>query len=799
MTSSAGQKETADNVRTLDLSFGSYIAVAKKYWYWFLLSLAFFTGLAVLYILRQQPVYERSTEILIKDQDAGGGVGDIASAFSSMGLVSSNTSVYNEMISLKSPAVMAEVVKRLRLEMNYSRKNGLRWNSLYGANQPFLVALPDLEEQQGGGFEMTVYPDGTMHLGRFYKFTDEGEVKYDDELTARGRDIQISTPIGKVYVSPNPSYKGEKETEPVRMKVNRMGTQFTIERYSDKLKAFLADDDADVIELQIRDVSTQRAVDVLNSVIDVYNERWLEDKNKLAVATSKFIDKRLVLLEGELGAVDDDIADYKTRNMLPDLPSTAMAMLEESKELTSGMLEVSNKLAMANYIKMYLANPEHKYSIIPVNSGTGSLALEKLIEEYNSLLMSRNSLVANSSETNPLVADYDLRIAGMRESVERTLRGDMASMESVLRNMRGEQGRNEGKIKDTPEQAKTLRSKERQQTVKESLYLYLLQKKEENELSQAFNSDNTRIITPPTGSILPVAPKKALILLVAVFLGLAIPAGVAYLLVMSDTKIHSRGDFDNFPVPFAGEIPQVGKRRKPRKLKKGEKDEAPMAVVAEGNRNIINEAFRVARSNIDFMIGKESGCHVMMLTSFNPGSGKSFICYNLGLSFALKGKRVLLIDGDMRHGSLSMYVGSPKRGLSGYLSGHNEDWRALLQKAPGSDLVEIMPVGKIPSNPAELLDSDRLGQLMEEVKREFDYVLIDCPPVDIVVDTQIVEKFTDRTIFVVRAGILDKSMLPELEGFYKDKRFKHMSLMLNGTEGSNSRYTTYGSYHYHND
>lgn len=799
MATNANKQNNEGEVATLGPSFGSYLAAAKKFWYWFLISVLFFVGVAILYILRQQPAYERKTEILIKDQDSGGGVGDIAGAFSSLGLVSSNTSVYNEMISLKSPAVMEEVVKALKLDMNYFIRSGIRWNAVYGSNQPYIVALPDLDEQQGGGFEMEVGEDGKIRFHKFYKDTEDGVEKYDDEYTAGPGDIVVRTPLGKLYLSPNPSFKGDRKALAGRMKVSRVGTQFTVEKYSDKLKGFLADDDADVIELQIKDVSVQRAVDILNEVVKVYNSRWAEDKNKLAIATSKFIEDRLVLLEQELGSVDNDIADYKTENMLPDLPATAMAVLEESKELTSGMLEVTNRLAMANYIKQYLADPAHKYSIIPVNAGTGSEALEKLIGEYNQLLMSRNNLVANSSADNPIVADYDMRISGMRESVERTLRGDMASLESVIRNMKNEQGRAEGKIRQAPTQAKMLRSKERQQTVKESLYLYLLQKKEENELTQTFNSDNTRIITPPTGSLLPVSPKKALILFIAIVLGLGIPAAFVYLTVVSDTKVHSRSDFDNFPVPFAGEIPQVGKRRKPRKLKKGEVESAPMAVVREGNRNIINEAFRVARSNIDFMIGKEGDCSVIMMTSFNPGSGKSFISYNLGVSFALKGKRVLIIDCDMRHGSLSMYVGSPSKGLSGYLGGHSSDWKALVRPVADVTGVDILPAGKLPSNPAELLDGERFGKLIHEVRSEYDYVLIDCPPVDIVVDTQIVERHCDRTIFVVRAGVLDKSMLTELRSFYEEKRYRHISVMLNGTEGSNSRFSTYGSYHYHED
>jgi capsular exopolysaccharide family len=221
--------------------------------------------------------------------------------------------------------------------------------------------------------------------------------------------------------------------------------------------------------------------------------------------------------------------------------------------------------------------------------------------------------------------------------------------------------------------------------------------------------------------------------------------------------------------------------------------------VEEGNRNIVNEAFRVVRSNIEFMLGKAKGCQVLMLTSFNPGSGKSFIGYNLGVSLALKRKRVLLIDGDLRHASASTYVGKTSKGIANYLSGATDDWRQLLVNVEGHPSMQVLPVGKTPPNPAELLENGRLGELLDQTRQDYDYVIIDCPPIDIVVDTQIVNQYVDATIFVVRAGLLEKAAIPELAEIYNAKRYKRMSLILNGTEASQSRYHTYGNYQSFND
>lgn len=369
----------------------------------------------------------------------------------------------------------------------------------------------------------------------------------------------------------------------------------------------------------------------------------------------------------------------------------------------------------------------------------------------------------------------------------------------MLGSARKERTRAEGKMLSTPAKVLPLLSEERQQKVKENLYLYLLTKREENELSQQFTADNIRVLTPPMGSLKPVSPKKIFIFAIAFILALLVPFVWIYLSVAGDTKVRGKKDLERVRIPFAGEIPQVGKQPKFRKdantkPKSRKHETAPLAVVESGKRDVINEAFRVIRSNIDFMKGKDKGCEVIMLTSFNPGSGKSFISYNLGLSFALKDRKVLLIDCDLRHGSSSMFVGMPSKGLTNYLTENTDDWRNLVMKTPGEPSLSVIPVGKMPPNPAELLENGRLTRLVGEARSDYDYILLDCPPVNIVADTQIVGPLADRTLFVVRAGLLEKSAVKDINEFYDEKKFRNMSLILNGTEAVHSRYYTYGNY-----
>lgn len=790
-------------------SLTEFLSQCMAKWKWFAASILLFCCIGVFYIMRQQPVYSRSMAVLIKDQDGGGSVADLSSAFSSMGLVSSNTNVNNELISLTSPAVMYEVIKRLSLDVNYLKDGTFHGTTLYGKNLPFNVLFADLEEQEGAQFKMYYDPSGKIRLYEFVGYDEAGnKIKSDKSIEARIDGSAVKTPIGRLVFTPNPTYEAPKKGDkPCEITVWRTGMQNSVEYYSKMLKGDLADKEADVIDLSIKDVSPQRAVDILNMVVEVYNESWAEDKNKIAVATSGFIDERLRVIEKELGVVDTEIMDFKSEHLVPDLEAAAKLSMEQDAEMTSQMLETTNQLAMATYVKDYLANPSNANAVIPVNTGVGSQQLEMQISTYNNVLLNRNNLVSASSEKNPLVQDYDAQLRGLREAIVRAVNAQVSALNTALSNMKGAKHNVQNQLASGPTQAKYLLSVERQQKVKEALYLYLLQKREENELTQKYNADNTRIITPPTGSLRPVAPKKSLIMIVAFMLGLCIPGVALYIAEATNTRVRGRKDLDRMSTPFAGEIPLAAGatsmaimklfRRNKRKGRHGRELEKVVNAVKEGSRDAVSESFRIVRGNIDFMLQKDRASNIIMVTSFNPGSGKSFIVYNLAASFALKGKRVLIVDCDLRHGSVSQFVGMPGKGLSNYLTGNVKDWKSLIVPVSEHQGVDVMPIGHRPPNPSELLDNGLIGQFLEEVKSDYDYVFVDCPPVDVVVDTQIVEKYVDRTLFVVRAGLLEKKSVVEIDQLYKNKRFKQMSIILNGTETRHSRHHDYGTYGYY--
>ena len=797
---------TEDQNKESQFSIGDFLksCAAKKKW--FIASVLFFLLVGIAYIARLEPRYERSMSVLIKDQDEGGGVGSIASAFSSFGLVSSNTNVYNELLSIKSPAVMQQVVLDLNLQVNTIERKFPHGTTLYGTTDPFVIGFPDLGPQDGGSFRMDIRPDGTARLYKLRRNLTDGLANYDDVIELPKGFLKARTPLGIIDFTPNPKYTGKlcPEGKPRTLVIARGGLQATTESLCKRLKGDLADKDAEVIDLQITDVSIERAEDILNNVLRVYNEFWVSDKNKVAQATSQFINDRLVVLQQELGDIDLRVSDFQSKSLMPNIGEVARMNMESTKDVNSQILTLNNQLAMSEAVYGYIANSANKENVIPMNTGTGNPQLEAQIGSYNQLLLQRNNVRSSASGANPIVQQLDAQVAGQHEAITKAMAAHVANLRKALANLQGAKGAISGEIAALPDKARQLRGVTRQQSVKEQLYLFLLQKREENELSQTFTANSTRVITPPQGSFKPVSPKKTLILGVLFIVGLFLPAMVIYIRESNNSKVRSRKDLEHMSTPFIGEIPFMGK--KPgifkkffalfRKKKHSRSLEKVMVAVRPGSRDVASESFKIIRGNIDFMMQHSKADNVIMLTSFNPGSGKSFIAYNLSASFTMKGKRVLNIDCDLRHGSTSQFVHMPDKGLSSYLTGATDDWRSLVRPVEDTPDMFVLPIGHRPPNPSELLDNGRIGKLIREASEEYDYVFLDCPPVDIVVDTQILEKYIHRTIFIVRAGLLERSAIAEIDALYQSGRFKNMCLLLNGTEQQLSRYGAYGSSYY---
>ncbi len=779
-----GQNEQSVDIKAIFHLFLSH-------WYWFLISAVLALGLATFYLHKTVPVYTRYAKLLVKSDERGRSAMDV-SDFNDLGVFSNGVKINNEMLTINSLDNICEVVRRLHLDMNYTIDGRFHEILLYDQSLPASVDLLGGLENTGVTFDMKL--NGNEAL--LSDFVIYGEEKGGTVVAAFGDTV--ATPIGPLCVRPTDYFKEGKDYDLIH--VQHSGIENTARRYAAKLTIGLSTKNSDVMSLVISDISKRRGDDFLNMLIAVYNNNWLKDKNQIMLSTSIFINDRLKIIEQELGDVDKDISTYKSENLLPDVDAVSRIYLSENSANATRILEINNRIAITRYIRNMLMSETSKDQLLPVNSGINSPNIESQITTYNTMMLRRNSLVANSSDENPLVLDLDDNLTAMREAIITSIDNELVTLNNQLASLQGTEREITQRLAANPNQAKYLLSVERQQKVKESLYLYLLQKREENQLSQAFTAYNTRVIEQPNGSMLPSKPNKSMIRLIAVILGLIIPGLILFLREQLNTTIRGRKDLEKLSLPFVGEIPlayskadQKKKKKEAKKKRVEQQDQevkegfAGGVVVKKGSRNVINEAFRVFRTNLEFM-SKDRESNIYMFTSFNPGSGKSFICINSAIALAIKEKKVLVIDGDLRHASLSAYIFSPKNGIANYLARQEEDINKLILPSQDYPTLSYLPVGVIPPNPTELLEDDRFGALLEQFGKEYDYVLIDCPPIDIVADPQIINKYVDRTIFVVRAGLMERSLIPELENIYKQHKYKNMCLVLNGSTGNDGRY-----------
>ena len=778
---------------TEEISIRDILISCASHWRWYVATVVVALAVAVLYIKKTQPVYKRDASIMVLERnDKPTVLNQLLNDYVDFGFFADNTNVNNVIAAIKSPDVMSEVVDRLGLDVSYTTRGTFYDKTLYGKTLPVKVVFRDIPKDETASLHIRLKKDGSIKMSEFVK---NGKPQNSYDLTCHVGQT-VNTPLGRLTIERQPHYPSavaDNDEIDVRKSDNASATG----RFLGGLSVEIGDKKSTILDLSYNDVSGKRAEDILTAVIDIYNKVWMKNRNEVSAGATKFLDERLAIIERELDNVDNDISRYKSKNLLPDVEKAYSLSMERADKNSAILLDLNTKLSVAGYIRDYITNRANTNQLLPANMGLDDGKTDGLIDKYNALQLERNSLMANGGKNNPLVKDIDKALNQLRRSVISSINNMIVSLSTRIGHIQNDEQKTNTDISTNPTQAKELLAVERQQKVKEALYLFLLQKREENQLSQSFTADNTQIVKSPTGSNVPLKPKKGMIMLIALVIGLALPTGVIYLMETTNNKVRGRKDIeDNLTAPFVGEIPLVEEERKGLSALKPAQEKAYGIVVEHGNHNLINEAFRIVRTNIEFLTPQGNGASVQMLTSYNSGSGKTFLAMNIATSLAIKDKRVLVIDGDLRTAGLSRYIGNPKLGLSNYLGRHTDDIDSIICHYETCTGLDIMPSGVVPPNPAELLASDRLPRLLAEMKKRYDYIFVDCPPIDAVADTSIISHYAERTLFVVRAGKLERAMLADLEKLYRSGRLNNLSVILNGTRNAGTPYAYRYGYSY---
>lgn len=661
-------------------------------------------------------------------------------------------------------------------------KNGLHTVPLYD-NSPISLLMPQANDDFMYSFKMRLNANQTAELWDFETINGLNE----KHITIKMGEI-ARTPVGIIVLQATKYWKRNFTSDEIY--VTKYPVKDIGNMYNSRLSVALSNKESTILDISIVDESKQRASNLLYKLIEVYNEQWLKDRNRVAESTFEFITQRLNTLSKELGDVDQKISDYKSQAMLPDMDAASSMYLTQSTKNNDQILTLRNQLSVARYIREYLADRSKYGQYLPTNTGVGSTGIESMIANYNKTVSARNEVLDNSSENTPLVQKFNNELKLQRQTIMHSLDNFIAQIQSQVENWENTEVQTNEKLAAAPQQVKKLLSVGRQQKVKEALYIYLLQKREENELSKTYTAWNTRIIQPPTGSDAPSSPRKNIILLAALAIGIFIPAGLLFLRETLNHTVRGRVDLENMQTPLISEIPEMVNKKHWWQFKK--KNVRRQVYVKSNSRDLINESFRILRTKLDYFL-KSTGVSnkVIMLTSFNVGSGKSFISINLAKALSLKGAKVLAIDFDLRHASLSNFAKHTGVGITSYLSNITDNIDECIQHDAVDKGLDILPIGIIPPNPSELLLSDKMKPMFDKLREEYDYIILDCPPIEIVADASIVKDCADVTLFIVRAGVMDRRILKDVEELYKNKVYKHMALILNGAPYISGRYGNY--------
>jgi tyrosine-protein kinase Etk/Wzc len=774
--------EDLENDFDLKGLLGTYL----KQWRWFALAAAVCLLGAFLYLRYTIPQYNTTTSILVKDDKKGGMLSEL-SAFSDLGMGGGmKSNLDNEIEILKSRTLVESTVKKLDLNTQLLLIGSAKESEIYG-DTPISVNFIEKSNnfyQSRIDLSFNELSNNTFELVN--NSEDESGNTSSDVILSSKKEFQYEKPIMTKYgvliiskLGSNVSWKNNQE-QSLRILVSPL--QDVVASFQNRLKVDPVSKTSSVVSLSLIDPVIKKAEDFLNNLTQIYNEDAAADKNFISENTSIFIANRLKLITQELDGVEQDVQSFKKSNQLTDIESEAKLFIEGSNEYDKKGVETEIQLNVVSSMLDFMKKSTSS-DLLPTNIISGESSASAMISSYNQLVLNRNRILKSATEVNPSVVKMDQEIASLKSNVQGSLKRMQSNLNIQKRNLNSEENILNAKLGKIPVQERQFRVIARQQKVKEELYLYLLQKREETAISLAATEPNARVIDVAKANKIAVSPKKNIIYLAALLMGLLIPFGIIYTDDLLDTKIKSKLDLEGKTlIPFIGDLPT---------------SDTPSEIMKTESRSSSAEALRIIRTNLEFMLSKvpEGMAKTIFLTSTFPKEGKTFVSANLAATFALSGKKVLLIGMDLRNPRLHEYLNIPERGVTNYLSSKDFKIEDLIIKYEGYEDFYILPAGIIPPNPAELLMSKKVDTLFQTLKAQYDYIVVDTAPVSLVTDTLLIAKHADTFIYVARANFLEKRMLNIPNSLYKEQKLPNMCLLLNDTDSTKGYGYGYGYGH----
>ena len=758
------------------------------HWPWFVGAVLVCLIGAWIYLRMATPVYNISATVLIKDDKKGGNTGGMAGLeeLGLSGLISSSQNIDNELEVLRSKTLVKEVVNQLNLYVSYTDEDEFPSKNMYKTS-PIIVSLTPQEAEKLSDpmiVEMSLYPQGSLDVG-----VTIGDKEYQKHFEKLPAVFPMDEGTLAFFQSPD-SLMAKKDTteessaQNVRRNTAKINSPMKVARvYCENLTIEPTSKTTSVAVISLKNSSLQRGQDFINQLLEMYNRNTNNDKNEIAQKTAEFIDERIDIISKELGNTEANLENFKRNAGITDLTSEAQIALTGNAEYEKKRVENRTQISLLEDLRKYIRGNE--YEVLPSNVGLQDAALVATIERYNEMLVERKRLLRTSTENNPAIVNLDTSIRAMKSNVQATLDGTLQGMLITKADLDREANRFSRRISDAPGQERQFVSIARQQEIKAGLYLMLLQKREENAIALAATANNAKIIDEAIADDIPVSPKRKIIYLIALVLGVGIPVGIIYLIGLTKFKLEGRADVEKLTtVPIVGDIPLTDE--------KNEKDGS--IAVFENQNNLMSETFRNIRTNLQFMLQNDK--KVILVTSTVSGEGKSFISANLAISLSLLGKKVVIVGLDIRKPGLNKVfrLSTKEKGITLYLANPDTDLMSLVQPSDVNKNLSILPGGTVPPNPTELLARDGLDKAIEILKKNFDYVILDTAPVGMVTDTLLIGRVADLSVYVCRADYTHKVEYTLINELAEEKKLPNICTVINGVDLKRRKYGYYYGY-----
>lgn len=757
-------------------------------WKWFVLSLIISLGAAHIYLRYATPIYQAAAKLLIKEEQNGRRGNSIQNS-ANLGIISNSNGIDNEMEILKSRTLAQQAVYDLKLYTTYRHEGRIKDHLIYGEQEVNVDMDYEHLKKLNAPMSFKITREGRNYhvVGSYFVPIDDnsynpGPVTVDKVITAL--PATLGTRVGMVKFTQNGNYMlrdGES------LKVTMIAPEIAAGKYVGSLSVSPSTKATSIAQLVITDEIPQRAIDYLKQLAIVYNRQANEDKNQIAVRTEQFINQRLEKINAELGNTEGQLENYKKRNNMVQLSMNASTAFSNADSYAQKLNEANTQVALLDELTKYMNEPSNRHQPIPSNVGLNDASATSLINKYNEIALQRNQLLHSASESSPTVTPLTSQLDDLQASIKRAMSQARAGLNIQRNSIASQQGKYQGQISNTPEQERILTQIGRQQEVKSGLYLMLLQKREENSISLAATADKGKLIDNPVFAG-KVTPKDSIILMIAFGLGLAIPALILFLLAFFRYKIEGHDDVAKLTkLPIIADVAIASDRAKTK----------ADIVVHENKNNLMEEIFRSLRTNLQFLMKEHD--KVILMTSTTSGEGKTFIASNVAISFALLGKKVVLVGLDIRKPRLAelFEIDDHHHGITNLLIKDNITWddvnKQIVNSGVNSNL-DLLMAGPVPPNPGELVTRKSLEETMDILKEHYDYIIIDTAPVGLVTDTLALGRIANATVYVCRADYTQKSSFGLINGLAYEKKMPNMSIVLNGVDLSKKKYGYYYGY-----